>query len=476
MNDVDPSPDTEEPDVPWRRTAWGVCGVVMVGLMVLPAVAGPLGRALSWTIPSLLVQIAVGSVYLLAVFFSRRWRAAETWTVAFILLIAIGMRAPMFFLAPPLEGDFNRYLWDGAVSAVGADPYEFSPERAADPNLPDPIVRALAREGSDVLARVNHPDLRTIHPPVAQGLFAAAHLLGPFDPGAWRAVLALLDAVTALLIVLLLRQAGLRLSLLAVYLWNPLLVFETYHGLHVDLAAAPAILLMLWALLRRRGALAGLALAAAVGVKLWPALLLPFLVGAFRNDRKRLIVSLAVLAAGLIALAGPFAGAFGDDSGVVAYSLNWQGRPSAYVVFEYLGRWLAWIPGLNGLDRHFGRGLMMLVLIAAACRLGLREAKTVAGLAGRTAPMIMLMLLLSPMLWPWCYVAVIPLAAFRPRTYLLIWTAMLPLFYRYGAQTPGEFRVAVIVHLHVWVMILAPYILRRWFKGPRKRPFARKGN
>ncbi|RMF61844.1 MAG: hypothetical protein D6748_00750, partial [Calditrichaeota bacterium] len=44
-----------------------------------------------------------------------------------ILLLGLVVRVLMFFSSPILEDDYYRYLWDGAVSANGFNPYQYSP-------------------------------------------------------------------------------------------------------------------------------------------------------------------------------------------------------------------------------------------------------------------------------------------------------------------------------------------------------------
>ena len=45
----------------------------------------------------------------------------------FIFTIGLVIRVAMLFSVPVLEDDFNRYLWDGAVSGNGINPYVYSP-------------------------------------------------------------------------------------------------------------------------------------------------------------------------------------------------------------------------------------------------------------------------------------------------------------------------------------------------------------
>ena len=99
----------------------------------------------------------------------------------------------MLFTAPILEDDYFRYLWDGAVTAKGINPYKYSPEQVMEGvDVPEELV-ALADESGDIIHGINHPHLRTIYPPVAQAFFAISNLLGPWSLTTWKIILIVID-------------------------------------------------------------------------------------------------------------------------------------------------------------------------------------------------------------------------------------------------------------------------------------------
>ena len=57
--------------------------------------------------------------------------------------------------------DIYRYLWDGKVAAAGINPFAFTPT--------DPHLSHLATV--DLPSKVNHPELRSVYPALAQLLF-----------------------------------------------------------------------------------------------------------------------------------------------------------------------------------------------------------------------------------------------------------------------------------------------------------------
>src|SRR5205807_103021 len=83
------------------------------------------------------------------------------------------------------------------------------------------------------------------------------------------------EVVTVGLLLALLRRAGVTPAVVIVYAWSPLVVFEGVQAGHVDLAMIPLVLAALAVRQRGSSVRAGIALGAAVLVKLYPLILLP---------------------------------------------------------------------------------------------------------------------------------------------------------------------------------------------------------
>lgn len=74
----------------------------------------------------------------------------------------------------------ERYLWNGAVTANGFDPYQHAPRNVIDEGFSHPLS-SLAVQSGNVLQRIGHAELTTIYPPFAQAAFAMAYALAPFS-------------------------------------------------------------------------------------------------------------------------------------------------------------------------------------------------------------------------------------------------------------------------------------------------------
>lgn len=469
MSDAVAHLKTAPADPPWRITLWLGSAALLVLLTLATALGGwQDAEGTLWALQGL--GMIAGGVYLLSLWLGPRGKKA--WQVVILLGVAVAMRLPMWSMPPGDGWDYWRYLWDGAVTASGVSPYRYSPEALANGEVTDERLQQLRQgKGAHVLRQINYPHLRTIYPPVAQGLFAAAYWLKPFSLTSWRLVLLGFDVLAAAVVLALLRASRQRWSLWAVYLWNPLLVGEAYYGGHLDLVVGALVILFAWAVVRRRGVLAALVLAAAVGVKVWPGLLVFFLWHAAGHSRRRLLLSVCVFIGLLAIIMAPYLMAFGPESssGLLSYAKNWRSHSGVYQLSENLGWWLRWKLSLKLDGQVIARGFSMLLLLAVALWQGLRRTEDIGQLCAGIAVVPLVMLLLGPTLWPWYYIAIIPLAAVASdRSALLLWTVLLGLCYLPKDVLEG-WAFVWVVHVPVWVLLGIS-----WWRGARTSSFRRE--
>ncbi len=202
--------------------------------------------------------------------------------LVFVGLVALQLAAFSSSRGSQISDDLYRYAWDGRVQAAGIDPYRYPPAAPElrglrDPWLwPDPATCERLGKRDVECSRINRPAERTIYPPVAEAWFTAVHLL----PGGSRdhhqqLYAGLVSLGLTGLLAALLRRRGRDPRLAALYAWSPLAGLDIASDAHVDVLAVVLGVGALAILGRRRPALGGLVLGAAVAVKLYPALLLP---------------------------------------------------------------------------------------------------------------------------------------------------------------------------------------------------------
>lgn len=221
-----------------------------------------------------------------------------------VLLLAVGLRLLALPMMPSLSDDGYRYLWDGAMTADGRNPYGATPREALEEGFEPPVPLRL----------LNSPDYASVYPPVSQALFALAMGLGKtFEGGWWVWKLLLLSIEVGGLAVLL---RWVRPQHLALYAWHPVTVIEIAGQGHTEGLAIGFLSAMLAALLGHRPWRAGVALAFAGWVKLWPFALAALV-------RRRRVRTWAAVVLSSLVLALPWAA--GVDAEGVRQSLALYG-------------------------------------------------------------------------------------------------------------------------------------------------------
>jgi len=375
-----------------------------------------------------------------------------------ICIVAAGLvtRLVLFASEPILEDDYQRYLWDGAVTASGHNPYALSPHEA---QAQGSALGELAREGDQIVPRINHSSLKTVYPPVTQGAFALAYLIKPWSLTAWRSVLLIFDLATLALVLLLLREAGRSPLWSALYWWNPIVIKELFNSAHMEAVVVAFALLALWLALRRRPIASVSSLGFAVGAKLWPVLLLPVLLRRYGQIDRRLIAGAIVVFGAIVTFwAIPiWWGGLDDQSGFVSYFSSWQTGSALFPALEHLVSmplsWMALPADWAGLA---ARSLLALCLVIVALLVSVKPAANADDLLARASMVVAALVLLAPAQFPWYAVWFAPFLAFRPWAGFLLLTATLPLyyldFYFIGRDRPEIFTgwIVWIIWLPVW--------------------------
>ncbi|HEX9881996.1 MAG TPA: hypothetical protein VGA65_05760 [Hyphomicrobium sp.] len=444
---------------------WATLGLLVVAFAAALTILSPrFGYAFEvaeMPVPALVAAlIAAGLVFCLALpplvraSLAADMRSQRLLTVG---VFAAGLVARLLLVPsePMLEDDYQRYLWDGAVTAAGANPYAVPPQ-AARALGPETTLGRLAVEAGPIIKRINHPELTTLYPPVAQLSFALAHVIGPWSLTAWRALVLSCEIATLALILALLRETGRSPLWSALYWWNPLVIKELTNSAHMDAVVLPLVLLGLLMAVRGRQIAAGASLVLAAGAKIWPVLLLPLVLRPLIAKPNALVLAL-LIGAGLLALVAfpVLQPGLGANSGLAAYAARWQ---TSSALFPTLQSALAL--GLDAGSAGLAARLVVALLLGAlAGGLCLKPITGTDDLIGRASLLVGALVLLSPAQFPWYAVWFAPFLAFRPWVGFLVLTATAPLyymsFYLTAAGEPELFRryVVWLIWVPVWTAL-----------------------
>ncbi len=462
--------------VTYRCWRWGLAGIALASpLFVISVISSGFAYEitnLNKPIFAFVALMMVAGVIYLLVIRGLKPDAFSKSLFVWVILLGLAARIGMFASTPILEDDYYRYFWDGGVVAKGFNPYRYAPHEilaGGKIDLPDHL-KELALEAKPILERINYPRLRTPYPPVSQCAFAIAHMIHPWSMTAWRTVLLLLDLVTLYLLFILLRDLKVPLQGLVIYWWNPLLIKEIYNSGHMEVVLFPFLLGFALLLIRRRYVYASGILGLAVGVKFWPALLLPVVVRNHWGEPKRLIPALMLFAGLSIIMVLPFYLTHSDSSsGLRAYARYWEMNDTLFMLILWA---VKFIPGTNGHGVGCAQITARIVTAGILCLwiawIVRREDQDPHEMVRRCVLIIAGLFLLNPTQFPWYALWMLPFLAACPRASLLALTALLPLYYvrfSFSARGMAEIFDKGIVWLEfgpVWLLLIW-----EWYKGRR---------
>jgi len=441
-----------------RSLGWAVAGILLLGLTWLITqisqwTAGQTDARQQLTLAAL--YGAAGVTFLVTI--AAMWHGRERRRVILGIVIAgTLMRALAFAHPPQFETDFHRFLWDGAVTAHGYNPYAIRPQDVLVANaarLPvDEDFRLLASRGMPTVRAINHPHLSTIYPPVAEGLFAIAYLAKPFSVNALRGEYVIAEFALLLLMLQMLRSLGLPLHRVAIYWWNPIAIKEIYGSAHMDALVALVAFAAVCACVWRFRTMACVLLGVAIGIKLWPVVLVPIVVRFGAPSRLAVVKGATIVVGVALALTWPLLVRWvpAAETGIVAYQQQWVNNAGAYTAIEWAMH--AW-PGPREallLHPHEAANVVVLCAMAVVCLLAsfcqLRDASSVWGWSVACAGGAFLLI---PTQFPWYYLWLLPFLVIAPSRALLLYSALLPL---YHLQWDHPW-VLWVEHVPVWLLI-----------------------
>lgn len=407
----------------------------------------------------------------------RRLATLDRSTVRFAMGLGLITRLAFLILTPAFSEDVFRHIYEGRLAwAMGPGaPFSFPPADAPDLGVTPALL-------DEAWLRINHPEILTIYPPLAQLMFAAAGALSQLTGlGALIAIKSLIvaaDLGTWHAVARALKKRGRPVAESLWYGLCPLVLWEGAREGHADALSALGLAIGTWGFLAARPRRGYIGFALAALAKLNGLVVLPAALRSTLRGSGFALVLLLGLAVPFV-LSGSAAGI-----GLTEYATRWRAGDGVFSLLLSLaeailgGDWArigVWTLTRQALARVLTAtvfGVFVLVLLA-------RRPETTE-VPGRAALMLVVLLLLAPTLHPWYGIWLVPFAAVGagPRNALLTLIALAPLLH-YGSHhelitgvwhDPAWLRA--LVHGPVWLLLLGPQISARL---ARKRARAPRG-
>ena len=382
----------------------------VVGLLVLNS-----GYLIAFCPPSYTGVLTLTLFAVLTFWMLLYWRLAIDPTNAYVikrvLILGVVVRCALVATDPFTTHDVERYLWDGAVLLNGFDPYVVAPD--------NPVIAQLRAVWPTPEEHAAYP---TLYPPIALALFALSALAGPVAGVLIWKVLATAASIALLLLMADILKAVKCESALPLVALSPLMLLEVGIGGHVDVFTSLSVACALWALLRGKWLILGIALGLGAGVKLLPIVLFAPLVIAL--PLRSSLISVGGGALGLLSCYGP-ALAFGlkPIGNLGVFFAKWEFGSPIYSLLQAS-------PAIT--DPRLV--LLALAVIASAFALWLARTNIISAMMA----MLAVPLVLSPVVFPWYLLILVPLVALRPNALMLLWLSLAPLSYEVLDRFAGE--------------------------------------
>ena len=376
-------------------------------------------------------RMILGLYFFIAVFNIKRIVNNKAWLWA---VIGIGLTSRIILIPsqPVLEDDYYRYLWDGAVTANGYNPYMYSPLDAMEQTnteLPEQLFK-LSNESGEIIKNINHPHIRTIYPVLSQLVFAAAYLTSPWDYLSWKVYLLVFEVILLIFLFKTLSQLKLPLIFISFYWLNPIVIHEFFNAAHMDLLAILFVVIALYLHIKNKLKYAIIILALAVGFKLWPVVLLPLLLRKYWGDKKQLLRYVGLFIAIVFILLIPVLLTTLDESlGFIIYASKWINNAAFYTIFKWLIQQFISLLSISvSCISCINRGAIVILFLSTTYYIFRKAPQDQIHFYNKAFLLVAVLYLISPTQFPWYYTWIVPLIAIRPMVSLLFYPLLLPLY------------------------------------------------
>ncbi|MBU6300474.1 MAG: hypothetical protein KGS60_02895 [Verrucomicrobia bacterium] len=408
-----------------------------------------------------------------------------------ILAFALLFRVLLLPSTPIHSAEASRYLWDGASTNHGINPYLYEPAalmmRERQIEQPTEIdgriyrgrpwteadgerldrLAALREAKPDLHAGITDANLPSPHPPLAQVFFALATRLTNGSLTGFKSIVVLFDLGVIVLLLRLLRRLRLRRGGVIFYAWSPVVLLSFANAGHWE---AVPLFFFLWALtlaVRRKTWSGTVVLAMACLGRTANLLQGPAL---FRPTRRHLAawLLLGVLTAGAFL---PFILWQGAGGAPVLNGLRWTessapALPGIFLALQRLSASFVSLPERSGFAALVGCGLLFLTIFLRKVS---QPDSDPGSLPRKAFAIAATLFLLSPHASPWQLVWIIPfLCAFPQPSWLVLMLTLQAGFLQFHTDYADFSLTAAPVpwlHLTVWasfcgLAFLDPLLLR----------------
>lgn len=263
---------------------------VVVGMVIF------LQSVLLFFVPrsNFVVTFSIFSLLFFGYFFIIKKETIFSFT--FCIALAILLRLLALFSLPALSDDYFRFIWDGKMTLLQVNPFQYTPQEY------------LQIHGSDVYLRhlfdnMNSQKYHTVYPPVMQYIFTLAAYIGGSNE--WLSVVVMkffivaAEAGSMRILYLLAKKKNIDPCNILWYLLNPLIITEISGNAHFEGILIFFFAVFLYLLLGKKVLLSAVFFMLAVCTKMIPLMLAPLMI-RYIGFKKAVMFGIVAVATGVL--------------------------------------------------------------------------------------------------------------------------------------------------------------------------------
>lgn len=382
-----------------------------------------------------------------------------------LVLIAGAAHLVSMIYEPFLSIDYYRFIWDGEITWMGINPFEYKPQELFDEAFVQNSPYLLeVYEGIGGMSQANY----SVYPPVNQGYFILATAFSS-SLAVNTFVLKLLIVITEIFGAIYLRKLLIHLNINTSRMWllylNPLWIIECTGNTHFEGVMISYLFIALYFLIQKKIITGASFFAIAVQIKLIPLMLLPFFYRFLGFWKSALFYSITIALVILLALLQLDA----DNIHNFANSVRLYFQVfefNSFILHYYIQYGIA-ETGWN-LTKTYGPQLSKIAIGLIMILALYGQINDWKKLFKRMTIAFFIYLLFSSTLHPWYVLTMLALSLFTNYTFPLLWSFLIffsYVFYNYNDSSAFEVRTIVNIE---YILLLVLFFFEI-FKG--KTPF-----
>lgn len=353
-----------------------------------------------------------------------------------VVLLAISLVIKIIFipLHPVGSDDYYRYIWDGKVQAHGINPYAYAPADTSLNSLHTGILPKL----------VNHPEMKTIYPPLTEILFYFSYIIGGDSFSGLKILMLISDLLTLFGLYLILKRQNIPYKNILIYALSPLIIFQLFIDAHADGFGLPFLIFSIFFYLDDQKLWSYVFLGLSLCIKPLGIIIIPIYFISEKNFFSRIKSAvIPLLICGLFYLPYTFNGS--PFQSLIEFTENWTFNGIVFNILDFFIH-----------NNQVSRIICSLLLLVTYLPVVFSKKNLLA----KIYLSIFLLFIFSPVVHPWYVVWLALLLPVIPRWSGILYTSLISLtaFTVMNYQLTGVWKEYLIVQIFEYLPVILFFI------------------